>query len=134
MTTSSCRPSAGEGGYTSGKILDAFRLYACIQTKQRFQANDSSTAGPDERQKQALRAVTRTLYRLSRQAQGEELLKIVELVYFYDASSLLKKGDISMRVTKASLRLHYSERQIYYHLKHVRETFCEVLYELERFG
>ncbi|MPN47981.1 hypothetical protein SDC9_195585 [bioreactor metagenome] len=134
MTSLSCRPSADEGGYTSGEILDAFRFYARMQKEQRLLPKHADPTGLDEGQRQVLRIVTRTLYRLSRQPQGEAMLKLVELVYFYDASSLRKKGDINMRVTKASLCLHYSERQIYYYLKRVREIFCEVAYELERFG
>lgn len=127
-------PGATEETVSSGTILQAFHFYAQVEKQRHTGPNRILPEEQDEARTQILRAVTRTLYRLSRLPEGENLLQMVELIYFCDASAPLEKGDLSLRVTKASLRLHYSERQIYYQLKRIRKVFCEVLYELERFG
>ena len=51
--------------------------------------------------------------------------EVIEIVYFKDATEPLCKGDISERVTKASLETFTSERGVYAILKAVRLKFAE---------
>lgn len=51
--------------------------------------------------------------------------EVIEIVYFMDAIEPLRKGDISDRVTKASLETFTSERGVYAILKAVRLRFAE---------
>lgn len=51
--------------------------------------------------------------------------EVIEIVYFQDPTEPLRKGDISERVTKASLETFTSERGVYAILKAVRMRFAE---------
>lgn len=114
------------------KTSEVFRFYSRCRKERPSLFPEQWLA--DEGERLICRSVTRALYRLSRQTNGSDLLKIAEIVYFSDAHLPLKKGDMSMKVVKASISLHYSERQIYYQLKFIGKVFSEVLNELEIFN
>lgn len=54
-----------------------------------------------------------------------DVREIIEIVYFECPTEPLRKGDISQRVTKASIYTFNSERAVYSILKAVRLKFAE---------
>ena len=54
----------------------------------------------------------------------DECKKAVEQVYFVDAQNDFECGDIKERVTRASIEIPASERQIYYWLRTARYVFA----------
>lgn len=54
-----------------------------------------------------------------------DVREIIEIVYFENPIEPLRRGDISQRVTKASLMTFNSERGVYSILKAVRLRFAE---------
>jgi len=71
-----------------------------------------------------LEAVARTLDILGGMRNGREILAAVRIVYFTEAEKPLSKGDISIRVHKASLHIPLGERSVYRYLLKARIIFA----------
>ncbi|MDR2515651.1 MAG: hypothetical protein LBD02_10700 [Christensenellaceae bacterium] len=71
-------------------------------------------------------AASEAIGQMERMANAGEMLKCLRMVYCEDAGRELRRGEISERVTRASLIIPMSERQIYQNLKKARSIFVEL--------
>ena len=97
-----------EKGSGIGKPTEAAIIYAEKQTEKK------------EAELLDVLAVEKVYYTSKRTVR-----EIIEIVYFERPSESIKKGEISQRVTKASLYTFTSERGVYSILKAVRLRFAE---------
>lgn len=78
--------------------VEAFRFYKAAGGVEGYK-----TKSPlDGAELADLEAVERTLYIAGRSIEGRAIIQAVETVYFTDAEKALKRGDIKLRVHKAS--------------------------------
>ena len=73
---------------------------------------------------QDLAAVERALAKIAKKANGAEILKALEYVYFANPDRHLEKGDVALQVAFASIHIPASERQVYYWLREAVDIFC----------
>ena len=102
--------------HTRDYCTAAFRFYACI-CKDIIECQDETDS-------KDIVAAEKALDELERKC-GRHAIQAVKIVYFTDCDKALRKGDIDMRVHKASINIPASESTIYRWLQQARYIFAK---------